>query len=96
MKKICKFLRSNVCIGLSVILTTLIVYFVRQIRVVQLGSYKLTNALSLVLLLLCAVNVFFVYKDPDADTPALFKETIPAIIMFVGFVICKMCLRGAA
>jgi|GEM_PF-4770920 len=95
MKAIYKYLQSYICIVVNLIISAATVYTVHQIRVVEHGSYKLTNGLSLLLLLLSAIDVFLVYKDPDSDTPLLFRETIPAVILFIGFIICKIFLRGA-
>lgn len=94
MKKIYEFIKKPIYLILNIIITGLILGGVYYARIALAGAYKPANALSLLLLLLCASNVWLVYKDPDADTPTLFKENISGIIFFIGFVACKMILRG--
>lgn len=89
-----KYLKSKIHILVSLLITLLIVYSVDNMRNVLLLSYKLTNMLSLSLLVLCIINVFLVYKDNESKTKTLFFENISAIIYFIGYIACKLLLRG--
>ena len=93
-KNLYKFLKSPAHICLSLVITIVITYIVYFFRNILLLSYKFTNLISCILLLLCALNVFLVYKDPSSKTKTLFMENVAGIIFFIGYIICKLTLRG--
>lgn len=92
--KLFHFMKSPLNYLLTVILAGGCIFGVYYLRKILAGSYKITNLISLSLVLLCAANIFIVSRDTESEPADLFKENIPAIIFFISFLVCKLILRG--
>jgi len=93
-RKINIFLKSPVYLVISAIISAGLTYLTYYLRKDLLVSYKVVNSIGLGLLFLCIVNIFLVYRDKTSEAKDLIRQTIPAVLYFVAFFICKLFLRG--
>lgn len=89
-----RIMKNPFVIALSLLVSVLITYLVYYLRIVALAPFKWINLLSLLLIGLCAVNVFLVSKDHESKPSVLFVQNIPGVLFFIAFIICKLILRG--
>ncbi len=93
-KNLYKFLSNPVFIICSLVITALADLAIYNIRIVGHGSYKTTNLICIGLVFLSLIDVILAYRHKDADLKTLIKETVPALIFFIGFLVGKFFLRG--
>lgn len=94
MNSIYKFIKKPIYLILNILITAIVVYAVYLKRVIMLSSYKICNNLSLILLLFAVINVFLVYKNPENEVKTLLWENVSGLVLFAGFIACKIILRG--
>ena len=93
-KKTKDFLKNPFYILINLLLSILGVWGVHYTRITLKLSYKLSNSISLAILLLTIVNVYMAMKDPDNNTKSMLLKCLPAAISFVAFIFAKLYLRG--
>ena len=88
------YITSTVHIILSAIISIMVVVEVRYLRIVLLSSYRLVTNIALGLLALSLISFALLYYDKEADMRQHVKASVPGLIYFITYIVCRLILRG--
>lgn len=88
------YITSIVHIILSAIISIMVVVEVRYLRIVLLSSYRLVTNMSLGLLVLALISFILLYYDKEADMRQHVKASVPGLIYFIAYIVCRVILKG--